>query len=109
LVAALRGPYHMTGVCGADVVMSIHPKIQRQLVSTDVSRKQDIATPVPRDTLRRLQTIPEFIKAYEPDGMHEQDFITFGVTQKTLSQFSAAGWALLEGVSIQHLARRNCV
>jgi transaldolase len=99
LVAALRGPHHMEGVCGADVIMSIHPKIQKVLVSSDVSRRENIDTPVSRDTLRRLQTIPEFIKAYEPEGMHEQDFITFGVTQKTLSQFSAAGWVALEGLN----------
>lgn len=99
LIAALRGVYHMTGICGADVIMSIHPKIQQVLVSSNVPREENIDTVVSRDTLRRLQTIPEFIKAYEPEGMHEQDFITFGVTQKTLSQFSAAGWALLEGLN----------
>jgi transaldolase len=101
LIAALRGAHHMVGVCGADVIMSIHPKIQKVLVSSDVPREENIDTPVSRETLRRLQTIPEFIKAYEPEAMHEQDFITFGVTQKTLSQFSAAGWALLEGLTFQ--------
>jgi transaldolase len=40
--------------------------------------------------------MPEFVKAYEPDGMAPREFITFGVAQKTLSQFREAGWGLLE-------------
>ena len=42
--------------------------------------------------LEELKRIPEFIKAYEPEGMKPEDFITCGVTQKTLSQFTEAGW-----------------
>ena len=41
--------------------------------------------------------MPEFVKAYEPDGMAPRDFISYGVTQRTLSQFIEAGWKLLEG------------
>jgi len=99
LIAALRGPHHMLGVCGAEVVMSIHPKIQKVLMGEELPRAAGIDEPVPKDTIKRLQTIPEFIRAYEPGVMHEQDFITFGVTQKTLSQFSAGGWSLLESMS----------
>jgi transaldolase len=99
LIAALRGPHHMLGICGAKVVMSIHPKIQALLLAPDMPRTKGIDEPVPKNTIKRLQTIPEFIKAYEPDVMHEQDFITFGVTQKTLSQFRAGGWSLLETMS----------
>ena len=98
LIAALRGAHHMEGLCGADVIMSIHPKIQKLLLASNMPRKESIDKPVAMSTIKRLQTIPEFIKAYEPEGMHEQDFITFGVTQKTLSQFSAGGWSLLEAM-----------
>ncbi len=40
--------------------------------------------------------MPEFVKAYEPDGMTPQDFISYGVTQRTLCQFVESGWKLLE-------------
>lgn len=98
LIAALRGPHHMTGVCGAEVVMSIHPKIQRILLTDNVPRIPGIDGAIARDTMKRLQSIPEFVRAYEPDILPEQDFITFGVTQRTLSQFSASGWSLLETI-----------
>jgi transaldolase len=96
LIAALRGAHHMEGLCGGEVVMSIHPSIQKVLLAPDVSRRMGIAEPVPKEALRRLHVVPEFRKAYETDGMWEKDFITFGLTQKTLSQFSAGGWSLLE-------------
>jgi hypothetical protein len=38
----------------------------------------------------------EFVRAYEPDGMTPSEFISFGPTQRTLSQFSEAGWKLME-------------
>ena len=49
---------------------------------------------------RRLdrETIPEFFRAYEPDGLKPEEFITYGVTQKTLSQFSSAGWAMIDSL-----------
>jgi transaldolase len=99
LVAALRGAHHMLGLCGAELVMSIHPKIQALLLAPGLPRSSGIEEPVSKSSIKRLQTIPEFIKAYEPDILHEQDFVTFGVTQKTLSQFSAGGWSLLEAMS----------
>ena len=40
--------------------------------------------------------IPEFVRAYEPGGLKPQEFITFGVMQKMLSQFMETGWAPLE-------------
>jgi transaldolase len=40
--------------------------------------------------------IPEFLRAYEPEGMTPEEFITFGATQKTLTQFYHSGWSLLE-------------
>ncbi len=39
---------------------------------------------------------PEFMKAYDPKGLSENELITFGPTQRTLSQFIETGWKLLE-------------
>ena len=43
-----------------------------------------------------LKRRPEFMKAYDPKGLSEKDLITFGPTQRTLSQFIKTGWKLLE-------------
>jgi transaldolase len=88
----------MAGLAGAELVMSVHPDIQAQLLQPDVTRQEGIDAPVPSNVLARLQTLPEFVKAYEPDGMAPEDFITYGVTQRTICQFIEAGWKVLEAV-----------
>jgi len=100
LPAALRGTYHMTELAGAEMVMSTAPNIQAQLLEPGVPRECRIDRPIAPDVIRRLQTIPEFVKAYEPDGMKPEDFITFGPTQRTLAQFIDAGWLLIEGIKL---------
>jgi len=96
LVAALRGTYHMTELAGADIIMSIAPPYQEMLLSDELAREERIDRKIPADVIERLSALPEFVKAYEPDGMMPEDFITYGVTQKTLAQFHEGGWKLLE-------------
>ena len=66
------------------------------LMQPGVPRDGRIEAPVPGDAVQRLCTIPEFVRAHEPDGMAPEDFITYGVTQRTLSQFENVGWGMLE-------------
>lgn len=96
LVAALRGDYHLTELAGAKLVMSIHPNSQEMFVTKDYPREERIDRPVPDDVIARLARMPEFLRAYEPDGMRPGDFVGFGATQRTLSQFSEVGWKLME-------------
>jgi len=96
LVAALRGDYHLTELAGAELLMSIHPSYQEAFVSKDFPREPRIDAAVPEETIERLLQMPEFVRAYELDGMTPNQFIGFGPTQRTLSQFSEAGWKLLE-------------
>ena len=42
-----------------------------------------------------LQTLPEFRRAYEPDGMTVEEFDTFGATLRTLRGFIASNYELL--------------
>jgi transaldolase len=100
LPAALRGVYHMTELVGAEMVMSTAPNIQAQLLEPGVPRELRIDRPIAKDVIQRLLTISEFAKAYEPDGMAPQDFITYGPTQRTLAQFLDTGWSLLESVKV---------
>ncbi len=96
LIAALRGNHHMLGLAGADLIMSIHPTIQATLLQPGVPREAGIDVPVPADVIERLRVLPEFIRSYEPDGMRPEEFMAFGLTQRTLTQFVESGWRLLE-------------
>jgi transaldolase len=96
LVAALRGTHHMTELCGADLIMSIAPSYQGPLSADNLPCEERIGCPVPADVIERLSILPEFVRAYEPDGMQPKEFISYGVTQRTLGQFAEVGWNLLE-------------
>jgi transaldolase len=96
LVAALRGDYHLTELAGADLIMSIAPAWQEPFVTKDYPREERIDIPVPADVIERLSAMPEFVRAYEPAGMTPAEFVGFGATQRTLSQFAEVGWRLME-------------
>jgi transaldolase len=96
LIAALRGTYHMTELAGGEVIMSIFPSVQEMLLSADLAQQERIDAEIPAEVIERLSQIPDFVRAYEPDGMKATDFLTYGVTQRTLSQFIESGWKLME-------------
>ncbi len=96
IVAALRGTYHMTELAGGEIIMSIAPPYQEMLLSEELPFEERIDHQIPGDVIERLSVLPEFVRAYEPEGMQPRDFITYGVTQKTLAQFHEGGWKLLE-------------
>jgi transaldolase len=96
IVAALRGTHHMTELAGAEIIMSIAPPYQEMLLSPDLPHEERIGAEVPAETIERLSQLPEFVRAYEPDGMKPSEFISYGVTQRTLTQFHESGWKLLE-------------
>lgn len=101
--AGLRGVHHLSQMAGADMVFSLQSRIQRMAIEADLPHILHIDEEIPADIIDRLRQIPEFMRAYEEGGMRPPDFITFGVTQKTLSQFLWTGWAPLEtyGSSVQ--------
>lgn len=100
LVAALRGTYHMSELVGANLVMSIAPKYQKLLLLEDLPREERIEKEIPKKVIDRLSKLPEFVRSYEPEGMKPEEFIAFGATQKTLSQFYEIGWSMLERFGI---------
>lgn len=94
--AGLRGTYHMSELAGAEMTFSLHPRIQKMLLDADLPKEERIEIPIEKKVIEKLMKIPEFIRAYEPDALKPQEFITFGATQKILSQFVETGWAPLE-------------
>ena len=90
--AAMRGNYHAAALAGARMSMSVAANIQAMLgEESEFTGHMD--EPVAEDVIGRLTAIPDFVRAYEPDGMKPEEFITYGTTQRTLSQFIEAGWA----------------
>lgn len=96
IIAALRGTHHMTELAGAEVIMSIFPSVQEMLLAPGLPREERIDMEIAPDVIERLSQIPDFVRAYEPDGMKPTEFMTYGVTQRTLSQFYESGWKRLE-------------
>ena len=90
--AGMRGTYHVTELVGANMVFSTAPKIQSMLETVKEPFSIGIDHPVDRERIERLMTVREFRRAYEIDGMDESEFLTYGATQRTLSQFVEAGW-----------------
>ena len=93
--AGLREVYHLTELAGAEMAFSLHPRIQQMVLDADPPRGERSDELVDPDTLERLMQVTEFRRAYLEDGLAPEEFFTFGVTQKTLSQCVETGWAML--------------
>lgn len=104
--AGLRGTNHLTELLGADMVFSLHPRIQKMISEGNLPREEHIHMPVDQQVIDRLRKIPEFVRAYEPEGLKPHEFITFGVSQKTLSQFIQTGWGPLEVFGSNNISTR---
>jgi transaldolase len=100
IVAALRGLYHATELAGAKMIFSIFRSWQEPLMSGLLPREERIDREVPPAVIRRLSRLREFVRAYEPDGMKPEEFISFGATQRTLAQFYDAGWKSMESFKL---------
>jgi transaldolase len=96
--AAMRGNYHVTEFAGAGLVLSVPPKIHKALLNTETPQTEKIEEPIDLQAINRLMKIPEFVRAYELGGMKPEDFITFGLCQRTLTQFVYAGWSKLASI-----------
>ncbi|MDR1186749.1 MAG: hypothetical protein LBK95_04745 [Bifidobacteriaceae bacterium] len=91
LSAAYRNVLHLTEFVGGDVVVS--PPFSWQVLINDNDLALDARMDLPvRDEILTalLDRIPEFRRAYEPDGLTSAEFDTFGATRKTLRQFLEA-------------------
>ena len=94
--AGLRGVHHLTSMAGADMTFSLQARIQQMAVEADPERVCHIDEEIPASVIEQLYRHPEFVRAYEEDALKPEEFLSFGVTQKTLSQFLWTGWVPLE-------------
>ena len=89
--AGCRGANHIADLAGAKMIMSIAPKIAQLLLAVD-RLEERIDLPVDQNKIDQLIKMPEFRKAYEPNGMKPEEFIAFGPTNRTTTQFIECGW-----------------
>ena len=92
--AGMRGGYHAVALAGADMTMSLSAGILTAL-GKETAFVEHINEPVAEATITSLNTIPEFVRAYNPEQLPEAEFIRFGASQRTLSQFVEAGWSMI--------------
>ena len=91
MAAAFRGAQQLRELAGTPTMLSVAPKIASLVADEDFA--EDISErPVSDETIARLRQIGEFVRAYEPDGMKPEEFITFGAVNRTAAQFVESGW-----------------
>ena len=98
--AAFRSARQVEQMIGSDVVMTIHPKVQKALTDAEakgtIQRKRFIDDPVDTKVLDRVRSLlPEFEQAYEPQAIPVAEFDFHGGTVMTLQGFDVTGWQKL--------------
>ena len=96
LAAAYRHHLHWSELVGGDISMTIPYGWQRLFNESTVEVRDRFADPVPGAFVDELlEQCPEFVKAYEPDGLTVEQFETYGATQRTLRSFISSYWDLV--------------
>jgi transaldolase len=91
LAAAYRHRLHWTELVGADVVLTMPYAWQVRFNKSGIDLEERIDHPVPEALVADLyERIPDFRRAYEPDGLAPQDFGTYGAAVRTLRGFIAS-------------------
>jgi transaldolase len=91
LAAAYRNHLHWSELIGGDIVLTIPYKWQRLFNASDIDVRPRFDNPVPSPALAELTAkAPDFVRAYEPDGLTVDEFDDFGATRRTLRGFIAS-------------------
>ncbi|MCC8180392.1 MAG: transaldolase family protein [Planctomycetes bacterium] len=88
LAAAYRNVMQWSEFVGGDVVLTITADYQKVINNSGIDPTPRMDVPVDQkivDTL--LKNFVDFRRAYEPDGMSEEEFVDYGATKHTLDQF----------------------
>ena len=97
LAAAYRHRLHWTELVGGDVVLTMPHAWQVRFNGSGIEPQPRIDVPVePVIVDELLSRIPDFERAYEPDGLAIEDFAGYGPTARTLRSF-VQGYHDLQG------------
>jgi len=96
LAAAYRHHRHWSELIGGNVSMTIPYGWQRRFNDSAIEVKDRWSDPVPEAYVAELmERVPEFVKAYQPDGLSVDEFATYGATMRTLRGFISSYWELV--------------
>ena len=88
LVAAYRNYHHFEDFLGGNIVFTITSDWQRKFANSEwIELECNIDKPVEEKYIRMLCQIPDFVKAYEPDGLKPEEFEHYGAFLATMKQF----------------------
>ncbi len=100
LGAAIRHHLHWSELIGGDVVITMPAAWQRRFNASSVEVRPRIDDPVDQVIVDELRTrFPDFVRAYEPDGLSPVEFDAFGPTARTLRAFIGSYHELLHQVT----------
>jgi transaldolase len=88
LAAAYRHRLHWTELVGADVVLTMPYPWQVRFNGSGIDPQPRIDVPVDQHLIDDLVArVPDFVRAYEPDGLTPDEFAGYGATVRTLRGF----------------------
>ena len=88
LAAAFRHRLHWTELVGGDIVMTLTHQWQVRFNGSGIDPQPRIDVPVDAAIVGELKArFPDFVRAYEPDGLSPAEFDTYGATVRTLRGF----------------------
>jgi transaldolase len=97
LAAAYRNHHQWSEFIGGDVSLTIPFKWQKRFNGSDITVENRMDNPVDPTIIDKLKKhFPDFVKAYDADGMSVEEFDTYGAVTKTLKQFLGGYDSLLE-------------
>lgn len=89
LSAANRNQYHWSELIGGELAQTINYSWHQRLNACNVEVKSRIDRPVAPEYLEELRNIPDFVKAFDEQGMTAAEFETCGGFRATLATFIA--------------------
>jgi transaldolase len=88
LAAAYRHRLHWTELVGGDVILTMPHTWQARFNASGITPEDRIDVPVERSLVEELLgRVPDFVRAYEPDGLSADEFDGYGATVRTLRGF----------------------
>lgn len=88
LAAAYRHRLHWTELVGGDVILTMPHAWQARFNASGITPEARIDVPVDPAIIAELQErIPDFERAYQPDGLAISEFDRYGATVRTLRGF----------------------
>jgi transaldolase len=100
LGAAIRHHLHWSELIGGECVVTLPSAWQKRFNGSSVEVRSRIADPVDERILRQLRDyFPDFVRAYEPDGLAIEEFDAFAPTVRTLRAFIGSYHDLLHAVT----------